>query len=587
MKIDLSCRSLVAGILGVLVFGFACSLLAPRIAETLLLERDSRIAADYIRGVAKSSLPEESSLAANAQNMSSFILENLTNRDYLSAAVYSSDGKLLYSNARVPKGFGGIALEKATLGRVAYEISKFNGGMAASDQIMAMNLFVPIYGRSGVSAILNVRKSLEKEYFAITKIRFYIWGLSLLGLFIVSLSSFAALRRRSVNLLSELAKAENEEAMIEFESKKKDLIHAELIKTNRALETTFDTLVDGLVVLDSAWVIRDVNRSGELIIGYKKGELMGKFAADLCTEEGKLKLIEGMEKLSSKGKIKDLELSLVTKKGEVVSAKVNASAVKDHKGEISGFVAMMSDVTRVKELSVMKSKFLSNISHELRTPLTSIKGFVSTILSDKNMIEATRNEFLEIVADETDKLTSMVSNLIDLTTLELGALQISKAQTNIGKIVGEVIEEFRSSVEKKHVKLETHFSPDGPMVLADSAKLKRVMANLMSNAIKFTPEGGSVGVSAERVGEGVKISVVDTGVGISEDDLKKIFDKDYRMEKFGEKGFGIALGLPLVKSIVESHGGFVSAQSALGGGSEFSFVIPKGEWKGEVQHGGV
>lgn len=407
------------------------------------------------------------------------------------------------------------------------------------------------------------------------------WGKMLVafagGLFMLCFTflSFFILNMRFNGLSLEIARQKDARDIAEFERMKLEIMNDRIVESNRNLRRSFDAVIDGVIVLDEAWVIKDVNRVAGAVMGYSSEELVGSFAPGFCTEETKARFVEGMDSLKKKGEARGLDLALMTKKGKPISVTVNASAIKNNKGDVAGYVAVMSDMTKKKELGIMKSRFLSNISHDLRTPLTSIKGFVSTILNDPGMSDATRIEFLGIVEDEADNLSGLVTNLIDLSMLEMGAVSVAKGECDIRDTINSVVREKENESNGKHIKIETHLPDELPMVLADSGQIKKVIANLMDNAIKFTGDGGRIDVLAKESGENIEISVSDNGKGISKDDMKRIFDKEYLMERYGEKGFGVALGLPLVKSIIEAHGGVVFASSTVGEGSKFSFVIPK------------
>lgn len=402
-----------------------------------------------------------------------------------------------------------------------------------------------------------------------------IWMFAMILMLTLGFGSFAILSKRGLVSMVERDRALNVKDMFEFRLNRLTLVNEELEKAHRGTRRIFDSVIDGLVVLDNAWIIRDVNRAAQLIIGYKREELIGRFAPDFCVEKDKARFIAAMEKAKLEGEIRAFELGLLTKKGSTLSVKVNAGVVEDEQGGVESYTAVLSNITRTKELSTMKSKFLSNISHELRTPLTSIKGFASTIIADQNMAEETKREFLRIIEEEADKLTGLVNNIIDLSMLEIGYFSLNKTKTKVRNLVTDILDENYHAISDKQIKIEVNIPADLPIILADSSKIRKVIGNLLSNAIKFSETRGLVRLSAFDHGGAVEVSVSDTGIGISSTDIKKIFDKDYQMERFGEKGFGVALGLPLVKAIVEAHGGEVAVKSMLGKGSEFSFTIPK------------
>ncbi len=228
---------------------------------------------------------------------------------------------------------------------------------------------------------------------------------------------------------------------------------------------------------------------------------------------------------------------------------------------------------RLKELDRMKSEFLSTAAHELRTPLTSILGF-SEILLKRKLDEERRNKFLKIINEESLGLSALINDLLDLSRIESGrGFKISKAPIEIKEVILENIDIFQAQTDKHTFK--TNLSHDLVKIEADKDKINQVMENLISNALKFSPEGGEITVSIEQSKDKIKVSVSDNGMGIPEKDLPHLFEKFYRAENASSKAIGgTGLGLAIVKYIVESHGGRISAESKIRKGSTFSFALP-------------
>lgn len=232
--------------------------------------------------------------------------------------------------------------------------------------------------------------------------------------------------------------------------------------------------------------------------------------------------------------------------------------------------------TRLKELDRMKSNFISNISHELRTPLASIKGFTDTILSEKEMDEKNRFEFLHIIEEETEKLTRLINRLINLSRVELGKIKLKREEFDISSAAREVISSYRSQLELKRLNFEAKL-PEKLQVNADPQNFKEALSQILDNSIKFTREYGLIILSVIDKAMDVLVSVSDTGMGIPKEDIPFIFDKFYKVEHPVEQVGGIGIGLALVKSIVEAHSGRIDVESEVGRGTRVTFSIPKGE----------
>ena len=228
---------------------------------------------------------------------------------------------------------------------------------------------------------------------------------------------------------------------------------------------------------------------------------------------------------------------------------------------------------RLRELDRMKSEFLSTAAHELRTPLTSILGF-SEILLKRKLNEERQNRFLTIINEESMSLSSLINDLLDLSRIESGrGFKITKAPIDIGGTILGNVDIFKHQTDKHTFKVNV---PDDLVKIeADKDKTNQVMENLISNAVKFCPQGGEITVSVERLKGKIEISVADTGIGIPEKDLPHVFEKFYRAENASSEAIGgTGLGLAIVKYIVESHGGKMSVESEVGKGSTFSFTLP-------------
>jgi len=228
---------------------------------------------------------------------------------------------------------------------------------------------------------------------------------------------------------------------------------------------------------------------------------------------------------------------------------------------------------RLKELDRMKSEFLSTAAHELRTPLTSILGF-SEILLKRKLDEERKNRFLKIINEESMGLSALINDLLDLSRIESGrGFKITKAPIDMKGVILENVDLFQAQTDKHTFKV--NLSDDLVKIEADKDKINQVMENLISNAVKFSPQGGRITVSVERVKGKIEISVADTGIGIPEKNLPHIFEKFYRADNASSEVIGgTGLGLSIVKYIVESHGGKLSVESKLGKGSTFSFTLP-------------
>jgi signal transduction histidine kinase len=235
---------------------------------------------------------------------------------------------------------------------------------------------------------------------------------------------------------------------------------------------------------------------------------------------------------------------------------------------------VLRDVSQQREIDRMKSDFISSVSHELRTPLTSIKAYAETMLDDPNMEQKTRQEFLQIVNEESDRLTNLINGILDISKIEAGTIEIIRKPVNVSSLAKRAAESLEYVAGKKKIRLQTDIAQHLPELLGDENKIFSMITNLINNAIKFTPENGNVSVSAQLVNNELVVKVSDTGMGIPKNDMTKIFGRFYRVNRPGKQIQGTGLGLAIVKEIVMKHDGRIDVESEIEKGSTFTVYLP-------------
>lgn len=249
----------------------------------------------------------------------------------------------------------------------------------------------------------------------------------------------------------------------------------------------------------------------------------------------------------------------------------------DSKDEIGELAAAFNTMCfKLNELERLKSEFIANISHEFRTPLTSLRE-ANNLLLDGIAGKTTEKQqrLLKITREESEKLIKMINDFLDLSKMEAGMIRYNFAPSDINIVFENAINEIRLLAESKEIDLKLEAQKRLPIVLMDSEKIKQVMINLLSNAVKFTPNGGKISVGARTEDSNIYIEVKDTGIGIAKENLLKIFDKFQQIDTgINHKLRGTGLGLSIAKHIVETHNGRIWAESRLGKGSAFKFILP-------------
>jgi len=244
--------------------------------------------------------------------------------------------------------------------------------------------------------------------------------------------------------------------------------------------------------------------------------------------------------------------------------------------EFLGTVSVFRDVTAEVEADRAKTEFVSMVSHELRTPMTSIKGYADLLLMGSvGTLTDGQEKFLSIVRSNVDRLTTLVDDLLDISRIESGRLELTPEPTDLYDTVADVVTSMEARAEENSIRLRSQLPPDLPVVRADPDRLAQILTNLVGNACQYTPRGGEVVVSAQAAGEELCVSVRDTGIGISTEDQEKIFERFFRADSPQvQNTSGTGLGLSIVRSLVELHGGEIWVESEPGEGSTFSFTVP-------------
>ncbi len=247
----------------------------------------------------------------------------------------------------------------------------------------------------------------------------------------------------------------------------------------------------------------------------------------------------------------------------------------DEQRSSKGAVAVLRDIGDQKVLQRRNAEFVSSVSHEMKTPLAGIKAYVELLVDGDAEDEETREEFLNVINSQADRLRRLVDNMLNLARIEAGVVHVNKQSRPLNELLEEAVGVVGPSAEAKQIELVSDLSPMYLGVLADRDMLLQSAINLLSNAIKYTPEGGKVTLRSRLADNEVRFEVEDTGVGLGEEDSRRVFEKFYRVNKDKQMAAGTGLGLPLAKHIVEDvHGGTLNVQSTEGEGSTFTVTLP-------------
>jgi len=334
----------------------------------------------------------------------------------------------------------------------------------------------------------------------------------------------------------------------------------------RRLAAILSSTSDAILVTDRDDCLLLVNPAAERALGIPAEELVGQKVAETPLDPALVRILT--EPLGRSGPLVE-EVPLPG--GRVFYA--SASTILSAEGENMGRVVVMRDITHFKELDEMKSEFVATVSHDLRAPLTFIRGYAS-MLPMAGDLTPKQQEYLDKIFSGIEQMSTLVENLLNLQRIEAG-VGLEERPCHVGALLVEAVDGMRARAVAKGLTLRLEASEPAPVIWGDAMLLRQAIANLVDNAIKYTPSGGTVTVGLQVVGQEVHILISDTGVGIAPEDQVRLFEKFYRIRRRGMEDVpGSGLGLAIVKSIVERHGGRVWLESQLNRGSTFTIALP-------------
>jgi signal transduction histidine kinase len=337
----------------------------------------------------------------------------------------------------------------------------------------------------------------------------------------------------------------------------------------------YDALADPIVRLDANRCIVDANEAAARLAGVARGELMGKAMTDVFApraRDGSPLLTDGWHRstqLSGVNGIPEHEVTIASPSGDM-KVRVTGRYERNGTGSVSGAVLSIRPPRRNANDEPTGSEVVSTVSHELRSPLTSVKGYTSLLLNRwERLKDEQKRMMLEQVHHDADRVTRLITELLDISRLETGRLVLRRQLTNLAELANQVVEKLKMTYED--LDCSVTFPVDFPQVYADPDKLEQVLTNLVENAAKYASPLGMTVVGA--IGDGVVyVAVSDTGEGIPASDLPKVFKKFFRRDM--GKPTGTGLGLWISRGLVEAHGGRLTATSEMGTGSVFRFSLP-------------
>ncbi len=344
-------------------------------------------------------------------------------------------------------------------------------------------------------------------------------------------------------------------------------------------EAILHSISDSVLVTDAFNEVAIANEAAAEALQFELDQSRHAPVGKVVREPALTKLIKDTRESGNPTNRRHVEFQLGGN-GRAATYDVTLSCVTNPQSEVVGVVTILHDITREKEISEMKSDFVSSVSHELRTPLSSIKAYVEMLVDGEAEDEQTRAEFYSIIQSETNRLSRLIDNILNISRIESGIVKVQRENISLPSIIKETVDVLQPQARAKQITLSEQSSPLFYEVYADKDMVYQAVLNLVGNAIKYTPAGGRVNVNTvvDEHRRQVTVNVTDTGVGIPSEALPHLFNKFYRVNDHKKIAKGTGLGLNLVKHIVETvHGGAVSVTSEIGKGSTFRFSLPIAE----------
>lgn len=344
----------------------------------------------------------------------------------------------------------------------------------------------------------------------------------------------------------------------------------EVLSNKSKLEAVLLSMFEGVMVVDVEGRIILMNVSLKKILEVKE-DPVGRRPLELIRNIDVQGLVDKALKTPRGVESRELHIHLAEEKIILV----HATAVI-RSGEIDGAILVFHDITELRRLEKIRQDFVANVSHELRTPVATIKGYAETLLDGALDDKENARDFLQIIHSDADRLSKLINDLLDLARIESGKLNLMLKPWPIIPIMERAVSLLRQQAVDKSVTILTDFPDKLPSVLVDENAIAQVLLNLIENAIKYTNDGGKIIVSAKDAGDHVLVSIKDNGIGIPQEDIPRIFERFYRVDKARSRQLGsTGLGLSIVKHILLAHNGDIHVESVVAKGSVFTFSIPK------------
>jgi len=349
------------------------------------------------------------------------------------------------------------------------------------------------------------------------------------------------------------------------------LTQENLEQESKRLNSILSYMTDGVLATNRRGQITMINDMAKKQLGVQKEDVLNKSILELLKIEDEYELRDLITQ------IPELTIDSQDANGEYLSLRVRFALVRRESGFISGLVAVLHDTTEQEKEERERRLFVSNVSHELRTPLTSVKSYLEA-LDEGALYDPVAPDFIKVSLDETNRMMRMVTDLLHLSRIDNATTKLDIELINFTAFITFILNRFdkmRNQDEEKKYELVRDYPITSVWIEIDTDKMTQVIDNILNNAIKYSPDGGKITVSMKTTDDQMILSISDQGLGIPKQDLPRIFDRFYRVDRARSRAQGgTGLGLAIAKEIIKQHNGFIWAKSEYGKGSTFTIVLP-------------
>lgn len=340
---------------------------------------------------------------------------------------------------------------------------------------------------------------------------------------------------------------------------------------NSKMEAILSSVVNGIIAVDSSKNILFINPMAQQMLSITEADIVGRHLLEVIRNN---KIDNMIRSILEDHSLEETELIINYPLERIFRLYSNAIHYPDT-NKVIGIIIVIQDITEIRKLERIRSEFVANVSHELKTPLTSIKGFVETLKAGAIEDEEIAKRFLNIIEDEADRLNRLISDIMSLSELENKKVQSRVQQIDTSSKILEVLSMLQNQASKKRISLTANITEDLSELNVDPDQFKQMLINIIENAVKYTPEGGFVELTACNSEHNVLIKIKDNGIGIPKEHIPRIFERFYRVDKARSRNVGgTGLGLAIVKHIIMQLQGKIDVHSEIGKGTEFILTIP-------------